>query len=150
TRIRAPERAAGALKRLSATTRASATDWALGVEARSRALVNDGDDAETLYRQAIDRLGRTRLRVDLARAHLLYGEWLRRGHRRIDARGQLRTAHQMLTGMGAGGFADRAARELRATGERVSKRTSEPSAQLTARENEIARMADEGLSNPEI
>jgi len=84
------------------------------------------------------------------RAHSLYGEWLRRAHRRTDARGQLRTAHQMLTRIGAGQFAERAARELRATGERVSKRTSEPSAQLTARENQIARLAGEGLSNAEI
>ncbi len=120
------------------------------MEARSRALVSEGDNAEALYREAIDRLGRTRLRVDLARAHLLYGEWLRRAHRRIDARDQLRTAHQMLTVIGADRFAERAARELRATGERVSKRTSEPSAQLTVRENQIARLADEGLSNPEI
>ena len=150
TRIRAPERAAGALKRLSAAARASETDWALGVEARSRALVSHDDNAEARYREAIDRLGRTRLRVDLARAHLLYGEWLRRAHRRIDARDQLRTAHQMLTVIGADRFAERAARELRATGERVSKRTSEPSAHLTARENQIARLADEGLSNPEI
>jgi DNA-binding CsgD family transcriptional regulator/tetratricopeptide (TPR) repeat protein len=150
TRIRVAERAVGPLHRLSAATRASGTDWALGVEARSRALVKEGDNAEVLYREAIDRLGRTRLRVDLARAHLLYGEWLRRAHRRIDAREQLRTAHQMLTAMGVDGFANRAARELRATGERVSKRTSELPAQLTARENEIARLADEGLSNPEI
>ena len=127
TRIRVPERAVGALRRLSAAARASGTDWALGVEARSRALVSEGDNAEALYREAIDRLGRTRLRVDLARAHLLYGEWLRRAHRRIDARGQLRTAHRILTVMGADGFAERAARELRATGQRVSKRTCEPS-----------------------
>jgi DNA-binding CsgD family transcriptional regulator/tetratricopeptide (TPR) repeat protein len=150
TRIRMPERAAGALQLLCAATSASGTDWALGVEARSRALVTDGDNAEVLYREAIDRLGRTRLQVDLARAHLLYGEWLRRAHRRIDARGQLRTAHQMLAAMGAVRFADRAARELRATGERVSKRTREPSTQLTAREDQIARLADDGLSNPEI
>jgi DNA-binding CsgD family transcriptional regulator len=150
TRIRVPERAAGALQRLSAETRASGTGWALGVAARSRALVSDGEDAEALYREAIDRLGRTRLRVDLARAHLLYGEWLRRAHRRTDARGQLRTAHQLLTAMGAGGFAERAARELRATGERVSKRTSKPAGQLTARETQIARLAGDGLSNPQI
>jgi DNA-binding CsgD family transcriptional regulator len=150
TRMRVPERAVDALHRLSEAGRASGTDWALGVGARSRALMTDGDNAEALYREAIDRLGRTRLRVDLARAHLLYGEWLRRAHRRIDARGQLRTAHQMLTAIGVDGFADRAARELRATGERVSKRTSEPPAKLTARENQIARLADEGLSNPEI
>jgi DNA-binding CsgD family transcriptional regulator len=150
TRARAPERAADALHRLSAAARASGTDWALGVEARSRALLTGGDTAEALYREAIDRLGRTRLQVDLARAHLLYGEWLRRAHRRIDARAQLRAAHQMLTAMGAGRFAERAARELRATGERVSKRTTEPPAELTARENQIARLADDGLSNPEI
>jgi len=150
TRIRAPERAADALHRLSAAARASGTDWALGVEARSRALLTGDDTAEALYREAIDRLGRTRLQVDLARAHLLYGEWLRRAHRRIDARAQLRAAHQMFTAMGAGRFAERAARELRATGERVSKRTTEPPAELTARENQIARLADDGLSNPEI
>jgi DNA-binding CsgD family transcriptional regulator len=146
----ASERAAGALPRLSATARASGTDWALGVEARSRALASDGETAETLYREAIDRLGRTRLRVELGRAHLLYGEWLRRENRRIDAREQLRTAHQMFTAMGAGGFAERAARELRATGERVRKRTTETPAQLTARETQIARLAGEGLTNPEI
>jgi DNA-binding CsgD family transcriptional regulator len=150
TRIRAPERAADARQRLSAAARASGTGWALGIDARSRALVSDGDNAEALYREAIDRLARTSLRVDLARAHLLYGEWLRRAHRRIEARGQLRTAHHMLTTMGADGFAERAARELRATGERIRKRISEPAAQLTAREDQIARLADDGLSNPEI
>ena len=150
TRIREPKRAADALQLLSTATRACGTDWALGVEARSRALLSADDNAEILYREAVDRLGRTRLRVDLARAHLLYGEWLRRAHRRVDARAQLRTAHRMLTALGAVRFADRAARELRATGERVSKRTREPSAQLTAREDQIARLADEGLSNPEI
>jgi DNA-binding CsgD family transcriptional regulator/tetratricopeptide (TPR) repeat protein len=150
TRSGASERAAGALQRLSATARASGTDWALGVEARSRALASDGETAETLYREAIDRLGRTRLRVELGRAHLLYGEWLRRENRRIDARDQLRTAHQMFTAMGAGGFAERAARELRATGERVRKRTTDTPAQLTARETQIARLASDGLTNPEI
>ena len=149
-RIRVPERAADALQRLSAAARASGTDWALGVEARSRALLTGGDTAEALYHEAIDLLGRTRLQADLARSHLLYGEWLRRAHRRIDARAQLRAAHQMLTEMGAGGFAERAARELRATGERVSRRTIEPPAELTARENQVARLADDGLSNPEI
>jgi DNA-binding CsgD family transcriptional regulator len=150
TRSGAPERAAGALQRLSATARAIGTDWALGVEARSRALLSDGETAETLYREAIDRLGRTRLRVEFGRAHLLYGEWLRRENRRIDAREQLRTAHQMFTAMGAGGFAERAARELRATGERVRKRTTETRAQLTARETQIARLASDGMTNPEI
>jgi DNA-binding CsgD family transcriptional regulator len=150
TRIRAPERAIGALRWLSAAARACGTDWAVGVEARSRALLTADDGAEAPYREAIDRLGRTRVKVDLARAHLLYGEWLRRAHRRGDARGHLRTAHLMLTAIGAERFADRAARELRATGERVGKRTREPSAQLTAREDQIARLACDGLSNPEI
>jgi len=145
-----PERAAGALDRLSATARASGSDWAFGVEARSRALCSEGETAETLYRQAIDWLGRTRLRVELGRAHLLYGEWLRRENRRIDAREQLRTAHQMFAAMGADGFAGRAARELLATGERVRKRTADAPARLTAREAEIARLAGDGLSNPEI
>jgi DNA-binding CsgD family transcriptional regulator len=112
--------------------------------------VSDGENAETLYREALERLGRTRLRVELGRAHLLYGEWLRRENRRTDAREQLRTAHQMFTGMGAGGFAGRAARELHASGERVRKRTTEAPAQLTAREAQIAWLAGEGLSNPEI
>jgi DNA-binding CsgD family transcriptional regulator len=146
----APELAAGALDRLSATARASGSDWALGVEARSRALCSEGETAETLYREAIDWLGRTRLRVELGRAHLLYGEWLRRENRRIDAREQLRTAHQMFAAMGAGGFAERAARELLATGERVRKRIADAPARLTAREAQIARLASDGLSNPEI
>ncbi len=150
TRSGAPERAAEALQWLSAAALASGTDWALGVEARSRALVSDGENAETLYREALERLGRTRLRVELGRAHLLYGEWLRRENRRTDAREQLRTAHQMFTGMGAGGFAERAARELRATGERVRKRTTETPAYLTARETQIGQLAAEGLSNSEI
>jgi DNA-binding CsgD family transcriptional regulator len=146
----APELGAGALQRLSATARASGTDWALGVEARSRALLSKGETAETLYREAIDRLGRTRVRMELGRAYLLYGEWLRRAHRRSDARDQLRTAHQMFARMGAGAFAERAARELGATGERVRKRTTGTPAQLTAREAQIALLAGDGLSNPEI
>jgi DNA-binding CsgD family transcriptional regulator len=145
-----PEQAAAALERLSDSTRASGSDWALGTEARARALLSDGQTAERLYREAIERLARTRMAVHLARAHLLYGEWLRRENRRIHAREQLRTAHQMLSGMGADGFAERAARELRATGERVRKRTTEAPAQLTARETQIGRLAGDGLSNPEI
>ncbi len=147
TRSGVPERAAGALKWLLPTTRASGTDWALGVEARSRALVSED---EALYREAIDRFGRTRLRVDLARAHLLYGEWLRRQHRRLDAREQLHSAHELFTAFGMKAFADRAARELSATGERVRKRATETTAQLTARETQIVRLAGEGLSNSEI
>jgi DNA-binding CsgD family transcriptional regulator len=147
TRSGVPERAAGALKWLLPTTRASGTDWALGVEARSRALVSED---EALYREAIDRFGRTRLRVDLARSHLLYGEWLRRQHRRLDAREQLHSAHELFTAFGMKAFADRAARELSATGERVRKRATETTAQLTARETQIVRLAGEGLSNSEI
>jgi DNA-binding CsgD family transcriptional regulator len=150
TRSAVPEHAVVALERLSRSTAASGTDWGLGIEARSRAMLSDGEAAEGLYREAIDRLGRTQMRVELARAHLLYGEWLRRENRRIDARKQLRTAHQMLTSMGANGFAERAARELRATGERVRKRTVDTPAQLTARETQIARLASDGLSNSQI
>ncbi len=145
-----PELAANALNRLSATAFASGSDWTLGVEARSRALLSEGETVETLYREAIDRLGRTRLRVELGRAHLLHGEWLRRENRRIDAREQLRTAHEMFAAMGADGFAERAARELLATGERVRKRTADAPARLTARETQIARLAGDGLSNPDI
>jgi DNA-binding CsgD family transcriptional regulator len=144
------ELAADALERLSAMTRASGTDWALGIEARSRALLSDGDAAEHLYLEAIDRLGRTSIRVELARAHLLYGEWLRRERRRLDAREQLRAAHEMFTGMGVEAFADRAARELLATGERARKRTVETREDLTPQEAQIARLARDGLSNPEI
>jgi DNA-binding CsgD family transcriptional regulator len=144
------ERAVDALQRLAETTQASGTDWALGVEARSRALVSDGDAAERFYREAIERLGRTRVRSELARAHLVYGEWLRRERRRLDAREQLRTAEEMLTRIGLEAFATRAARELLATGETARKRTIETSDQLTAREAQIARLAGEGLSNTEI
>jgi DNA-binding CsgD family transcriptional regulator len=144
------EVAAAALERLAARTRASATDWALGVEARSRALLTHGQTAEPLYHEAIERLARSRITVHLARAHLVYGEWLRRENRRIDAREQLRTAHQMFVSMGADGFAKRAGRELGATGERVRKRTTSTPAQLSARETQIARLAGDGLSNPEI
>jgi DNA-binding CsgD family transcriptional regulator len=140
-----------ALDRLADITSASGTDWALGVEARSRALLSDGDAAEKLYRESIERLGRTRLHAELARAHLLYGEWLRRQRRRVDARAQLRTAHDMLESMGMEAFAERARRELLATGETARKRTSrEVDQKLTAQEAQIARMARDGLSNPEI
>jgi DNA-binding CsgD family transcriptional regulator len=123
----------------------------LGVEARSRALLTEGDAAEKLYRESIERLGRTRVRAELARAHLLYGEWLRRQRRRVDARAQLRIAHEMLETMGMEAFADRARRELLATGETARRRTIHPADQtLTAQEAHIARMAGDGLSNPEI
>ena len=145
-----PERADGALEWLSGSARASGTHWALGIEARSRALVSEGEAAEDLYRTAVDRLGRTRLRVELARAYLLYGEWLRRQNRRTDAREQLRIADHMFVTMGAEGFAERTRRELRATGERVGKRATGAPAQLTARETQIAQLASHGMSNPEI
>jgi DNA-binding CsgD family transcriptional regulator len=143
--------AARALSRLADITSASGSDWALGVEARSRALLSEGDAAEKLYRESIERLGRTRVQAELARAHLLYGEWLRRQRRRIDARAQLRTAHDMLDTMGMEAFAERARRELQATGETARKRTVHPADQkLTVQEAQIARMARAGLSNPEI
>jgi DNA-binding CsgD family transcriptional regulator len=142
--------AAEALQRLSETTTTSGTDWALGVEARSRAMLREGEAAECLYQEAIQRLARTRVRTELARAHLVYGEWLRRENRRVDAREQLRTAYEMFTVMGVQGFAERARRELLATGETVRKRTVETGGQLTAQEAQIALLAGDGLSNPEI
>ncbi|MGD0246594.1 MAG: LuxR C-terminal-related transcriptional regulator [Streptosporangiaceae bacterium] len=145
-----PGRAAGAMARLTEITTASGTDWALGIQARSRALLSDGESAERLYLEAIQRLGRTRIRAELARAYLLYGEWLRRQNRRTDAREQLRVAHQMLTEMGFCGFAERARRELLATGETVRKRTLEAAAELTAQEAQIARLAGEGHTNTAI
>jgi DNA-binding CsgD family transcriptional regulator len=142
--------AAGAYRRLAEITGASGTDWALGVQARSHALLGEGEEAEGLYRQAIACLGRTRARTELARAHLLYGEWLRRERRRTDAREQLRTAHRMLEAMGMEAFAERARTELRATGETARARTAATTVELTAREAQIARLARDGLSNPEI
>jgi DNA-binding CsgD family transcriptional regulator len=143
-------RASDAIERLAEMTRASGTDWALGIEARSRALVSEGEAAERLYREAIDRLSRTSIRVELARAHLLYGEWLRREGRRADARHQLRAACRMLTAMGVDGFAERARRELLATGETLRKQNAETVDELTAQEAQIARLAADGLTNPEI
>jgi DNA-binding CsgD family transcriptional regulator len=145
-----PETAGAALIRLSAMTRASGTDWALGIEARSRALLSDSAETEALYRESLIRLARTRLRPDLARAHLLYGEWLRRERRRGEAREQLRAAHSMLEEMGMDTFAERARRELQATGETALRRTAATLTQLTKQEDQIARMARDGLSNPEI
>jgi DNA-binding CsgD family transcriptional regulator/tetratricopeptide (TPR) repeat protein len=145
-----PARASDALQRLSETTRASGTDWALGTEARSRALLSEGETAENYYREAIERLGRTRMRPAVARAHLLYGEWLRRENRRRDARAELRTAHGLFTTMGIEAFAERARRELLATGETVRKRTVETVSELTAQEAHIARLAVDGRTNSEI
>jgi DNA-binding CsgD family transcriptional regulator len=143
-------RAADALDVLSETTQASGSEWALGTEARSRALLSSNEAAEDLYREAIDRLERTGLRIELARAHLLYGEWLRRERRRRNARDQLRAAYEIFASAGARAFAERARMELRATGERAPKRTAETRDALTAREAHVARLAGQGASNPEI
>jgi DNA-binding CsgD family transcriptional regulator len=145
-----PERATGALQRLQEISKAAGTDWALGVEARSRALVCEGEAAESAYLEAIERLSRTRVRVALARAHLLYGEWLRRERRRVDSREQLRIAHVMYSEMGMDAFAERARRERMATGETVRRRNPETRDNLTAQEAQIARLAAEGCTNPEI
>jgi DNA-binding CsgD family transcriptional regulator len=149
-RDREPQLAAEALELLSERTGLTGTDWALGIEARSRALLDEGQGAEDLYLEATERLGRCRIKVHLARTHLLHGEWLRRQNRRIDARETLRTAHELFTTMGAEAFAERAARELLATGEKARKRTADTRGQLTAQETQIAELAREGHSNPEI
>ena len=141
------DEAAAALDHLSERTQASGTEWALGIEARCRALLSDD---ESLYRESAERLARSRAAVELARSRLLYGEWLRRENRRIDAREQLRTAHQMFSRMGAAGFAERARRELSATGETVRKRTVETVDELTTQEAQVARLAAQGQTNPEI
>ncbi len=146
-----PERAAAAMGRLTELTLPSGTAWGLGVAARSRALLSEGDEAERLYREAIGHLSSAPARTELARAHLLYGEWLRRQRRRREAREHLRTARDMLEAMGMDAFAERAGRELRATGETARKRTAAArDEELTAQEAHIARLAREGLSNPEI
>jgi DNA-binding CsgD family transcriptional regulator len=145
-----PQLAADALELLSERTGLTGTNWALGIEARSHALLDEGQGAEDLYVEATERLGRCRIKVHLARAHLLYGEWLRRQNRRIDARESLRTAHELFSTMGAEAFAERAARELLATGETARKRTADTRGQLTAQETQIAELAREGHSNPEI
>jgi DNA-binding CsgD family transcriptional regulator len=143
--------AGDSLDLLAAWARAAGTEDGLGIEARSRALLSEGEAAEGYYREAIGWLGRTRRRPELARAHLLYGEWLRRERRRAEAREQLRTAWRMLDAIGMAGFAARARRELQATGETARKRTDATrDEELTAQEAQIARLAREGLSNPEI
>ncbi|HUE27202.1 MAG TPA: LuxR C-terminal-related transcriptional regulator, partial [Solirubrobacteraceae bacterium] len=144
------EVALDALGRLSQTTASSGTDWALGIEARSRALLSEGEAAETLYREAVERLERTRVRVELARAHLLYGEWLRRERRRVDAREQLRTAHDLFSQFGMEAFAERARVELEATGEHARKRTVETRDELTPQEAQISRLAADGATNQEV
>jgi DNA-binding CsgD family transcriptional regulator len=144
------EVAASGLGRLEERTSAAGSDWALGIHARSQALMRDGDDADVLYQDAIGYLGRSRIAVHLARAHLLYGEWLRREQRRLDARQQLRTAHDMFSRFGAKAFAARAHRELQATGETVRRRADETRDGLTAQEAQVARLAATGHTNPEI
>ncbi|MFD1502849.1 helix-turn-helix transcriptional regulator, partial [Streptosporangium lutulentum] len=150
TRSGRPARAAEAARRLDEMAQASGTDWALGTSAVARAQVSDGPAAEALYREAIERLGRTEVRITFARARLLYGEWLRRENRRLDAREHLGAAYEMFTQMGAEAFAERARRELQATGETIRKRPAEARATLTAQEAQIARLAGDGLTNPEI
>jgi len=145
-----PEVAHAALARLAAITSASGADWGLGVEALARAQLSTGAAAEEYFQEAIDRLGRGLTAAVEARARLLYGEWLRRERRRVDAREQLRIALERLTAMGATGFADRAARELQATGETARKRAVEYHDTLTPQELQIARLAQQGLTNPEI
>jgi DNA-binding CsgD family transcriptional regulator len=145
-----PEVGEVALARLSARASLCGTDWALGIDARSRALLSESHAADQLYRTAIERLGRCSVTTALARAHLLYGEWLRREGQRVEARRQLRTASQMFTTMGAQAFAERAERELLAGGERLHKRAVELSTQLTSQEAQISQYARDGHSNPEI
>ena len=139
-----------AFEQLAERSSLSNTEWARGIEARSRALLTDGQDAEDLYREAIEQLGRSRVVVHHARAQLIYGEWLRREHRRVDARRQLKAAYAAFDAMGAHAFAERAQRELLATGETVRKRTADTNDALTPQEAQIARLAYVGLTNPEI
>jgi DNA-binding CsgD family transcriptional regulator len=145
-----PERAAGPLERLAEIAEANGSDWSLGLLGRSRALLSDGQAADRLYREAIDRLSRTRISVALARTQLVYGEWLRREHRRVDAREQLRAAHTLLSDTGMDAFAERARHELLATGETVRKRTLDSLDELTPQELQIAQRAAEGHTNPQI
>jgi DNA-binding NarL/FixJ family response regulator len=149
-RTRQPALAEEAVERLVQSTSVCRSDWARGVEARARAVVSEDGGAEPFYRAAVDHLGRTRVRAELARAHLLYGEWLRRQGRRVDAREQLRSAHQMFNDMGMEAFADRTRRELIATGETVRKRQAETRDELTPQEEQIAQLARDGLTNAEI
>ena len=142
--------ATAALRDLSERARASGTDWALGIEARSRALLSNGPGADDLYREAIERLSRSRVRLELARARLVYGEWLRRDRRRIEAREQLRSAHEMFAEMGARAFVQRTRRELLATGERARRRVVETNDSLTTQEQQVADLARDGRSNQEI
>src|SRR5205823_1649855 len=150
SRCGARDEATAALDELQRRTSAVGTDWALGVHAWSAALLSEGEEAESLYREAIERLARTRIAVHLARANLVYGEWLRRENRRIDAREYLRTAYDLFDRSGAEAFAERARRELSATGETARKRSDDTRGALTPQEAQIARLARDGRSNPEI
>lgn len=149
-RLGRPAQAAEAVRRISDMAQASGTDWALGTSAGVRALVSEGQAAEALYREAIERLGNTAVRMDLARSRLLYGEWLRAENRRADARAELGAAHEMLNHIGAEAFAERARRGLKATGAKVPRRTAATRSALTPQEAQIARLAGDGLTNPEI
>jgi DNA-binding CsgD family transcriptional regulator len=144
------EKAARAFGRLVPAAQGSDSDWCQGITARCQALISEGDSAETLYLEAIDRLGRTAVEVELARAHLLYGEWLRRAGRRVEARQQLRVAYECFAAVGAEGFAERAQRELLATGETARKRSVENLGALTPQEMEISQLAGAGYTNSEI
>jgi DNA-binding CsgD family transcriptional regulator len=150
TRSNERELARASLPRLAAITAVAGNDWALGIMARSRALVSDGQTAQRFYLEAIERLGRTRLRPEVGRAHLVYGEWLRRENRRVESRVELRLAHEMFTAIGMEAFTERARIELLATGEKVRRRDAETRDELTAQERQIAQLARDGLSNPEI
>ena len=149
-RVHRPDIATSAFNRLSASTRLSGTNWALGLEARCRALVSEDGAAEDAYKEAIERLGRTRIRGELARAHLYFGEWLRRNERQSEARVHLRRAYEISVEMGTHALRDHAARELAATGEAVHRHPTESAGKLTPQEAQIARLAGEGLSNAEI
>jgi RNA polymerase sigma factor (sigma-70 family) len=144
------ELAAETERQLADRCRATGTDWALGIAARSHALVIDDERADELYAQAIDRLSQTHVAVDLARAHLLYGEWLRRQPRRVDARKELRVAHEMFTDFGMDAFGERARIELQATGEHARTRTVDALGQLTPQEAEISRLVAQGNTNREV
>jgi DNA-binding CsgD family transcriptional regulator len=144
------ERASRAFELVQESTSAADTDWGLGIEARMGALLSEGAEAEALYEEAIARLGRTRIRVQLARTHLLYGEWLRRERRRLDARQQLRIAHELFSDFGVEAFAERARVELEATGEHARKRSPDTLDELTPQETQISLLVAEGLTNREI
>jgi DNA-binding CsgD family transcriptional regulator len=144
------EQGLAAFTELAEATKLSGTNWAMGIEARARALTTGDDAADGFYRDAIGHLTRTRSEMELARTRLLYGEWLRRVNRRRDARENLRTAYEMFVEMGASTFAERAHRELLATGATVRKRTVDTRYDLTPQEGQIARLVSEGRSNVEI